>query len=169
MASTVSKLVADFTLTGEGLYQNDGAWNYVNHVVNNNWFRRYTLGTGAYQANVFWNNGGNPILFAGAAQNYDLFGALTDAFNQTINLITLKEILIVNLSTNTAHSLSVGGNFLNAIGSGSQGPVVLAAGDDFGLSSPVNGYPITNTTAERVTLNPSAHQFMAAMAFLGVM
>lgn len=113
--------------------------------------KAYTSGTGANQANQWW---ADQRTLTATSENLDLFGGLTDDFGNTINLATIRELVILNRSTVSGESLILSGTALIGLIAGTGTNVVsLGAGGRFAFGSPIDGYTITNTTQDILTVN----------------
>lgn len=167
MASTASALIINRVVNIDGLYQQAGALNNASQAALGRHVHQYALGDGPGQANIVWNNGGAPVLLNAAAVHYDMFGALTDAFGQSVNLTKIREIIVRNLSRLESDVLTMSGNLFGAFGADIAGKT-LKGGEVWHESSPYIGFTVTNTTQERLTLDPGAGSFAVAVFVLGV-
>lgn len=70
-----------------------------------------TDGTGANQANMLWTD--TRTLTSGSTEDLDVYGGLTNAFGDTINLTAIKAVIIVASTENTTN-LTVGGDSADA-------------------------------------------------------
>ena len=117
----------------------------------NNFSSAFTSGTGANQVNWTWRD--RRTVTAGSPNDdIDLYGSLVDVFGQTINAVTIKELLIVNRSVTTGDNLDIGGagsNPIVSMFSGSATAVVtVGAGGAISLSSPVSGFAVASGSAD---------------------
>lgn len=170
---TILNMTIDSLLSGN--YYKEGVITNAVQEAKIRWATTYTFGTGNNQANRFIELGTvtgdrNEVILAGASQNFDMFGSLTDGLGNTISLATIKELLIVNLAVRQdtpSYSLTVSGNLFTNFGS-SVTSFLLWPNDSLRFSSPRTGYTVTNTSAERLTLNPGSNSFHVYVAALGV-
>ena len=72
-------------------------------------------GTGNNQANQFFQVSTSA---SATPKVYDLTGGITDDFGDTITFTKIKEIMILNKSVVAGEVLTIGGNFMSAIGGG---------------------------------------------------
>jgi len=111
-------------------------------------------GTGDNQANEFWSDRRS---LAATSENIDLYGGLTDGFGNTINFATLREILILNRSAVSGEDLTISGNFITtAVLGGTTPTLTVPAGGRFNLSKPVDGFTVTNSSADIITIDAGA-------------
>ncbi len=128
----------------------------------------WTSGTGSNQANRYYEE---TIALAGSAVNRDLFGSLVDQFGNTLSLATVKEIFILNKSTVSGETLEISGNFVTGVlwadWVDDAAKITIGPGGFEHKRNPIDGYAVTNTTAERITLDPGANTFDVDLIILG--
>jgi len=113
----------------------------------------WTSGTGANQANQWF---ADRRTVTAASENLDMFGGLTDALGVTINFATIREIVILNRSTTTAEILTISGTALTNILGGTSPTVKIGPGGKWVQGSPIDGFTITDTSADVLTIDPGA-------------
>ncbi len=173
--ATPTKLYMNCGSICSGEYYKDGTITNAVQKMIHSWQSSYSFGTGANQANRYLNPGTNvgthnEIILAAASQNFDFFGSMTDGLGNTANWTGWKELYIVNLADptlNPTYELTVTGNLFSGLFS-TFTSFVVDAGDFWHISSPVTAYTITNTSQERITLNPGANSFHVFMAAVGI-
>ena len=122
-------------------------------------------GTGANQANAFFSDSDNLV---GESVNLDLFGGLTDAFGTTLNFVKIRELVIHNLSTVSGEVLTLSGNFLTTDVLGGAAPtVIVEPKGHFRVSSPVDGYDVTNATADVITIDSGSDTIAYDIIIIG--
>jgi hypothetical protein len=128
----------------------------------------WTSGTGSNQANRYYEE---TISLAAAAVNRDLYGSLVDQFGNTLSLAKVKELLIVNKSATATETLEISGNFVTGVlwadWVDDAAKITLGPGGVFHVRDPIDGYAVTNTSAERITLDPGANTFDVDLIILG--
>lgn len=117
------------------------------------------------------------IALTGAAVNRDLYGSLTDAGGNTINLATVRELIILNQATTSGYDLEVSGNFVTGALMADWVDDALKLLCEPGLSdtepgvlhfkSAIDGFTVTDTTQERITLDPGANTFDVLLIIVG--
>ena len=111
---------------------------------------------------------------SGGAQSYDLYGALTDRFGATINLATLRELIIYNRATTAGYDVKLAGNLLRhatspIIDSWTDDTIsiIIRAGGHFAIAAPVDGYAISAGAYDAFTLDPGANEIDVDIVVLG--
>lgn len=123
-------------------------------------------GTSSNQNDVVYSD---TVVLTAAPTTYDLRGALTKAVGSLANFVKVTTIMIVNKSSTTGQSLTIGAGsnpwitWLIATGDG----VVLGPGGVFLLHSPIDGYATTAGTGDILTLDPGANAFSVDIIFCG--
>ena len=109
-------------------------------------------GTGASQADLLFTD--TRTLTASGTEDLDLAGSLTDVFGVTLTFVSVKSIIVKAASGNT-NNVEV----KPATTNGFLGPFNAAAdtleippGGHIQLHAPVNGWPVTATTADLITV-----------------
>jgi len=92
---------------------------------------------------------------------------LTNAFGQSINLATVYELWVHNKSTTSGEQLTVAGNFLDVLMGGHTDAPVIDPNGWWGGSSPVDGFTVTNTTADTLTFDSGTDTISADIYILG--
>lgn len=122
------------------------ALELTNYVYKN----AYTPGTGDYQCDSFYPD----KTTTGDAISYDLT-ALVDRFGTTLTLSKVKALAIINRSSTAGQNIVVTGNFMTSrFGASFSYPI--GPGGIFVVESPIDGMTVTNTSADVITLTPSA-------------
>lgn len=109
------------------------------------------------------------LSLAGSAQTIDLAGSFVDDFGSTVTFANVTGVTIVNQATTTGKSITIGGGtnpwitWLKATGDG----VVLGAGGTFHLSSPIDGYAVTASTGDILTIDPGASTLTVLVLIYG--
>src|SRR5690606_8307457 len=91
---------------------------------------------------------------ATGVDDIDLFGSVADVFGDTLALVTVCGVRIINLSTTSGYRLLVGGAGPdgNAIGSlfddDQRAKVPIGPGGEFKLVNPVDGYVVTAASGD---------------------
>ncbi len=97
--------------------------------------------------------------------------SLSDVFGDTFNLATLTEIILVNRATTDGYDLEVSGNFVTAQllvdWENDAVKIPVRAGGRLVMTDP-NGFTVTHTTAEVITLDPGANAFDVDLILHGV-
>ena len=102
-------------------YRLDGSWTGVGALSNPTVAisvaksQAWGNGTGDNQANQFFQVSTSA---SASAKVYDLTGGETDDFGNTITFTKIKEMMVLNKSTVAGKVLTIGGNFMSAIGGG---------------------------------------------------
>ena len=125
-----------------------------------------TAGTGANQANAFFED--TRSIAGGSFETLDLTSTLEDAFGNTLLFTKIKFILIENQATTTAFNLTLSGNIMAAFLGDGTDSVVVGPGGMFYLSSPRDGYTVTNTTQDQLTISPGANTIIYRIFIAGV-
>jgi len=111
-------------------------------------------GTGANQANQIWSDTRS---VAAAPENLDLAAVLVDAFGDTLTFTKVKMLMVHNKSTTPGEDLTLSGNFVdNDMLGGADSTIVLGPGGICLLTSPVDGFTVTATTGDILTVDPGA-------------
>lgn len=118
-------------------------------------------GTGDNQINQVWTD--TRTLAASTSENLDLYGGLTSALNTTINFTKLKMVHIKANESNT-NDVLIGGNsagisdmfVLGGTAAIEDVQIVVPPGGFFVLTAPIDGFTVTNTTADMLKISNSA-------------
>lgn len=141
----------------------DFNWNYTNALDHGtptyadkvNFTQTLTDGTSADNADLLWTD--RRTVASAATDNIDLAGALTDAFGQTITIVKLKGLLIVNRGVASGTTfLETTGEDLTIDTSTVPGLDVWAenieAGGFFAICNPRVGITVTATTNDNIAI-----------------
>lgn len=114
----------------------------------------FTDGTGSNQIGEIWHD----TRTITGSENLDLFGTLTNAFGETVSFAAVKILFIHNKATTTAFDLTLSGSFLeNDLLGGTTPTIVLGPGGVCLLTSPMDGFDVTATTDDTLTVNSGAN------------
>lgn len=117
--------------------------------------QEYGDGTGTDQCNAFYEK---VWTAAAAADSHDLTGGLTDAFGTALTFTKIRELIIRNRSTTTGQNLTVAGNFITtAVLGGTTPTITVPPGGMLRIGSPVDGFTVTATTADVLSVDPGAN------------
>lgn len=99
------------------------------------------------------------VTLAAAPETIDLTGnanEIYDVFGLVVNLEKVLELSVFNRSVTSGEDLELGGNFLTALmGGATDGPLIPPKGE-LRWTSPVDGFVVTNTTQDTLTIDPGA-------------
>ncbi len=126
--------------------------------------QKYTNGTGANQGNAFF---ADKRTLTGAPETIDLTADLVDAFGTTLAFTKIKEIIFFNTNTATGKILTISGNALADMLGGTAPTMKIGPGGVRRLSSPVDGFTITNTTQDQLTVDPGADTITYWLIIIG--
>lgn len=129
----------------------------------------WTSGTGDNQANREYDD---TLTLAAGPTTLDLYGGLTDRFGNTLNFVTIREIIIVNKSTaSTAEPLEISGDFITgavmADWVDDAVKISIGRGGVFHVKDPSDGWAVTSGSVEDITLDPGAKTFDVDVYILG--
>ena len=117
----------------------------------------YTNGTGANQANAFWSD---TRTLAATAESFDLKTAggtvIVDDYGVTLPFTLIKLLIVRNKSAVSGQTLTLSGNFLSSMDGGTGPTHIIGAGGTFVADCPIEGYTVSNTTRDTLTLTNSA-------------
>ena len=129
-------------------------------------YNLFSHGTGANQANKRWRKTAE---LAATSVSFDLAGGEADEYGNTLTFTNVKVLTIKNTNTTTAKDLTISGTFMdNDLLGGGSSTVVLGPGGIFSVSSPVDGFTVTNTTGDVLTLNAGANTITYEISILGL-
>lgn len=119
------------------------------------------------------DNQGDVIIFKRAsatasADTYDLTGGLTDIYGNAVTLAKIREIWIHNLSSTSGQLLTIGGLIMAALLGGTTETAIVHPGGDWMQAAPVDGYTVTGTTQDTLTVDPGANTISYDLRILGV-
>lgn len=111
----------------------------------------YADGESANQAEFIWADR-RTVTLATTNDDIDLYGSLTDAFGETLNIKVVKTLVIYNRSTTAGEDLLVGGassnqfdTLFDAVGTS---VATVRAGGFVAFHAPRDGYAVTSSTAD---------------------
>lgn len=119
-------------------------------IGNEHWLSwAVTDGTGANQADMAWHD--QRTLGAGASENLDLYGSLTDAFGSTMNFARIKALQIVADSDNGS-TITVGGAAANPwygiFGAANDVLKIRAGSGCLFIAADATAWPVTDSSAD---------------------
>ncbi len=123
-------------------------------------------GTASNTQDSVWTDTRTP---AASADTLDLRGVLTNAEGTAIQFAEVTGFGIANLSESTGEVLTIGAGsnpfitWLKATGDG----VVLGPGGIFYISSPLDGYATTNSSADILTIDPGSDTISYEIIIIG--
>lgn len=125
----------------------------------------YNAGTGSQQGDQWFTDSRT---LAATSETLDLTSSLTNAFGVTCDFASIKEIWVANTSTTSTENLTLSGNaMLGLMGNATHEQVVRPKGI-WVVSSPVDGFTITNTTGDQLTINAGSDTITYRIWILGV-
>lgn len=128
----------------------------------------WTSGTGSNQANREYDD---TLALAAATQSLDLYGGLTDRFGNTLNFVDIREIIIVNKSTVSGETLEISGNFVTGVlwadWVDDAAKITIGPTGIYHVKNAIDGYTVTNDSADTITLDPAANTFNVDVYILG--
>ena len=126
----------------------------------------YSYGTGNNQINKIWQQ---ERTVTAAAENLDLAGVLVDDFGNTLTFTLVNFIIIANLSETALEVLTITGSFCNAIfAAGGTYVDTIGPSGHWAKDNPIDGYAVTATTADIITVNPGAATITYRVAIGGL-
>ncbi len=126
----------------------------------------WTNGSGSGQGNTVFHD--TRTLASSTAETIDLTSTLSDDFGTTILFTKVKEIWIRNNNTTTAQVMTVSGNAMGAFLGTTTHTQEIGPTGEWGVSSPVDGMTITNTSQDQLTLTPGAYEVIYEIVIIGV-
>ncbi len=151
--------MATLTLTSKhtlsGTYTSSGDLTTPTESVAISDSQAYTNGTGANQANAFFSD--TRSLAVSTPETIDLTADLTDAFGTTLALTSIREIIIRNNSTTSGEDITISGNVLGAFLGATTETITVPPGGEWSQKSPIDGFTVTNTTQDQLTVTPGAY------------
>jgi hypothetical protein len=124
-------------------------------------------GTTSGKQDLLWEDTGTAAI--STPVDIDLAGSLTDKFGVAVVFAEITRLTIKNNETGTGKTLTVGAgsspwiSWLKATGDA----IVIAPGGTFVLDNPLDGYPVTATTADILRLDPGANSVNYTIQILG--
>ena len=131
---------------GDGASQRKHLFSFIN---------RYTSGTGANNIGAVWSTRAT----ISGATDYDLSGSLTSIIDgSTVSFPIVMGIFVKNLSTTSGQGVQMGGDAAGVVGwiSANSDWVRIGASGFIGIWSPIDGYTVTNATADVLQFAPDA-------------
>ena len=105
---------------------------------------------------------------AAAPLNIDLAGIEKDQFGTTLTFVRVRELVIVNKSTNAADVLELSGNFFATQVLGGTSPKLkLGPSGILVLRNPLDGYGVAAGTNDIITVDPGAKTISFEIIILG--
>lgn len=100
---------------------------------------------------------------ASTTETLDLYGALLDAFGDTINFARIKIVVIKN--TSATGTLRFGGGSNPWLGPWGSGTLDVTAKGQYAQAGPVSGWTVTNSTADKLRVqnldtNPATYEIV---------
>lgn len=118
------------------------------------WSDSLANGTGASQADIIWWD--TRSVGAGANDDLDFNGTLTDAFGNTVDLLHVKGLFISSAATVAADTLSLGAEgaaeWVSWVGAAGD-KIVVGAGGVFLLTSPITGYVMVGAASDKLRIH----------------
>lgn len=127
--------------------------------------QQYTHGSGSNQCNMHVDDRRS---LTATSENIDLQATLSDAFGDTIVFTAIKEITIRNLSTVSGENLTVSGNFMGAVLGATTHTITVPPGGEWHASSPIDGFTVTNTTQDTLTVDSGSDNISYDLVIDGV-
>lgn len=113
----------------------------------------YAGGTGAYQCNMIYSYAtvsASPVFF-------DLTASLTGPLGDLLTFTKIRGFAIRCVTATAGVFLTIAGNFITTVVlSGTTPTKKIGAGGIWYDENPVDGYTVTNLTADTITVTPSA-------------
>lgn len=161
---TVASFAQSLNLTG--VFTNPLDLSIPSEPISIDQSQVFTDGTGANQVGEIWHD--TLALVANTPQHKDLYGTLLNGFNETVNFATIKVLYVYNKATTSGYDVILSGTFLdlNVLG-GADSTIILGPGGVCLLTSPVDGFTVTDTTGERLTFNPGANNIACDVVLAG--
>jgi hypothetical protein len=159
------------TFTGKSRIVLDGSYTQTTGLQTGTaplpieWTQSWASGSGSGQANRIYTASGSLVA---TTVNFDFFGTLLDIWGNTINAVKIKEICLANLATTSGYDLDISGTFFKGItGAGADGmlkgwvddavTLTLPPGAFWKLDNPIDGWVVTTTTMDVLTLDSGAN------------
>lgn len=95
------------------------------------------------------------VLTASGTSTLDLAGALTDQFGRTVTMVKIRSITIRNLNTVAGDTVKIGPGAsagITTMFGGTTPTIDIDPGGAFFNSSPIDGWVVTATTADKLVL-----------------
>lgn len=165
-------VTADIKLTVSGKHESD-ATGILSGVPNRSiaipeFKQVYGDGTSANQVNAIIDQTRS---VAGSPENLDLTGGLTDAFGNAVTFALIRDLIIRNRSETSGQDLELSGNFVTgallADWVDDSLKIRVPPGGTFRLASPVDGFTVTGTLQDVLTVDPGANTISYDLVILG--
>lgn len=150
VGTTTYGIIATYSPSSEELTK---ALERTNHIYQN----VYTAGTGSFQCDSYFTD---EATFSGIV-TYDT-QALVDKFGTTLTLSKIKAFCIINKQGATGENMTISGDWFTTIFGGSH---VIGPGGIVVAESPIDGFTVTDPTADGITVTTSGsfkHQIFIA-------
>ena len=126
--------------------------------------RRFTYGTGTDQINEGVHDRRS---LAATSENLDLQATLANAFGDNPVFTKIRAILFHNRETTSGYDLTLTGNFMQRFAGGTPQHTVPPGGV-YLITSPIDGWTVTNTTYDTITVNSGANTVAYDVVILGI-
>ena len=124
-----------------------------------------TTGTGSNQANEWW---ADERTVTGASETINIQdGTLTNMFGDTITLSSVKILFIQNTSVVSGEKLTITGDWA-VTKLGTMTNFLVHPGGYHIAASPVDGFAVTATSADQITIDPGAATIKYNSILVGV-
>ena len=122
-------------------------------------------GSAGASANLFVADSRN---VAAASETIDFNSTLVDVLGNTANFATILEIGIHNKSTTATENLTLTGNIMSILVGNDAHQALVHPDGWWWLSSPVDGFAVTATSDDELTVDPGAATIAYDIFVLGV-
>jgi hypothetical protein len=142
----------------DGTYLDTRDVTNATQKLNPSKLQTWTNGNGQNQFNRYFDQ--KVTLAVSTPQSWDLYGSLSDVFGNTLNLVKVKFLWIEHLGSTAGETLTIDGTFIErVILSGTTPTYKLGPGGVWFTQDPIDGWAVTNTTDDVITLDPGAKDF----------
>jgi hypothetical protein len=128
----------------------------------------YAFGFGNNKATRMWADSRR---LKGTSEDLDLWGALEDAWGNTLKFTSIKVLSIKNTATTTGFNLYVGGAAANAWASmfGTDADALkIPPSSSFTISNPLAGYAVTGGTADLLKIDANGNDITYEIVVIGI-
>lgn len=125
---------------------------------------RFTYGTGTNQINEGVHDRRS---LAATSENIDLQATLANAFGDNPVFTKIRAVLFFNRETTSGYDLTLTGNFMKRFAGGTPQHVVPPGGV-YLITSPIDGWVVTDTTFDTITANSGANTVAYDVVILGI-
>jgi hypothetical protein len=143
------------------------AVNYTNSPTS------YSNGSGEYQVNAFYSDT-RSLAATNESFDFDLAsgaGSIIDGFGTQLVFTKIKLLYVKNKSTTASQRLTLSGDFLTGVATsplgGTAPTIVIGPGGIALLDSPIDGFAVTATTGDVLTITNTA-TFSYDIIILGI-